>query len=298
MNIVFGSDPEFFAVYPKRGKFYALPPYYFRKYLGVKASDDPRHPVFKQYPGGAIVHEDGAAFEMSLPPSQDWEEIFEHINMTVRAFSDDVLSERKVCLPQLVALPSVGWEVKRWENEGEDFFMSTMFGCDRDYDAFNYSPRGVVMDASKHPFRYGGGHIHFSGFPGIEESPLQLVHSLAFTAGLAATAFSVNPEADKKRTYLYGKPGKFRVQKYGKLWNKFPHTDVGIEYRTPSNAWTSNKNMAKKVFDWARIGIEVLFSQKALEKLFDKMNKDVQRAIVSGNQNLATELLEAVNASI
>lgn len=297
---VFGTDPEFFAVYRKEGEPYALPPVFFRKYLGVKASNDPRHPVYlKLKDVGAILHEDGAAFEMSIRPSTKWEDLFDNVNYARTVFGEKVLSHfPSEVESHLQALPTVNWDVARWSNEGDDFYMATTFGCDPDYDAFHYDTEEHVVDATKHPYRYGGGHIHFSGIEGFSDAPLMAVHCLAFTAGLAGVAHSTNPKLDHLRTYLYGKPGKFRVQKYSGLWENIPFTDTGIEYRTLSNLWTSDKSIASQVFEWANIGIDVLFGKRLIKKLFKKLNGDVQKAIVKCDQTLAAQLLDTIKTHI
>jgi hypothetical protein len=304
-TLVYGTDPEFFAIYKRDGQTYALPPIYFRENLGVKASDHPRHPVFFSMKKGGIFgkwHEDGAAFELAISPQKSWEELFDSVTEAIRLMNERIISHISAstgeCEPSLVALPTVGWDVKRWMDAGMDFEMATRFGCDPDQNAFNTVARCEVEDASLHPYRYGGGHIHFSGIPGLADRPLPAVFSLAFTAGLAGVVSTSVPDLERMRTYLYGKAGKFRVQEYGKLFNGIPFTDKGIEYRTLSNSWTANKEAAKFIFEWAERGLTHLFQKNLIDELFKKLSKDVQTAILEYNQPLARELLAHIESKI
>ena len=296
--LLFGTDPEAFAVYMKDGKPFTLPPYYFRNYLGVKASNDPRHPVF--FDNGVFkFHEDGAAFEMAIKPSHNPRDLFDRIHDCADMAQEKILSKfPEDCLPILQFLPTVGFDVKRWEKEGADFFMSTQFGCDPDYDAFEFEKKAQVIDAGKHPHRYGGGHIHFSGSKLIEKDPLLAVQVCAVTAGCAAVAFSDVPELESERTFLYGRPGKFRIQNYGKKNPFGPAYATGIEYRTTSNRWCSDWNIAEKVFEFARMGIEELLPHKKVADIVKDVSEKAIDAILSANQKNAMEVLEYVQAEI
>ena len=300
-QIVFGADPEVFATYEGAdGTLYALPPVILRRDFGVRASKDPRHPVFIRS-AEWMAHEDGAAFEVAVKPSKDWREVFGRVRLAYEAIENRILSpiseSHGVCHPKLTVAPTIAWEISLWDGEDNDFFTTTRFGCDPDEDAFDYLAKCHVDDASKHPYRYGGGHIHLSGFDGIEENPLVLVHSLAFTVGLGAVVYSKQHDSDRDRTFRYGRPGKYRVQRYGKLFEDIPFTNIGIEYRPISNAWTADEEEASKLFELAQIGVDALFKDNAIEKLWH-LNTDVQRAIVDHDVPLATDLLNTVLAAI
>lgn len=290
--ILFGTDPESFAVYEKEGQLYALPPYFFRHYLGVPASDDKRHPVFFEENGWKL-HEDGAAFEMAIRPSFNPRDLFDTIQDCMKAAEERILrSFPEYCMPSLQFLPTVGFEVERWADEGDDFRMSTEFGCDPDFDAFNMEKKAAVIDAAKHPHRYSGGHIHFSGSKFIADDPQLAVRVLALTAGCAAVAYSDVPQLERDRTFLYGRPGKFRVQHYkGSSFGK--EYQVGIEYRTVSSRWASNWNIAKEVFEWGRIAVEEFLpdAEKA-EALVAELSGTATTAILEGDQETAMSVLE------
>lgn len=297
-KILYGTDPEKEAVYERDGELYALPPYFFRKYLGVQATDDPNHPVFLEGDGWK-VHEDGANFEFSIRPSHNPRDLFDTVKQAEKALEDNILKLfPEHCLPNVHSLPTVNWDVDRWQNEGEDFFMSTQFGCDPDEDVWDSEAEGSIMDASKFPFRFCGGHLHLSGSPKIAEDPHLAIRCMAYTAGLAAVAFSDVPRLERDRTFLYGKPGKFRVQNYG-VNNPFgPDYAAGIEYRTPSTRWTGVWEIAQKVLSWAEIGVKELLENGLGAELDEKLEKPAIRAILKADQESALELLEYIQERI
>lgn len=291
-GLVFGADPEFFAgKEDENGTLCVLPPVVLRTELGAEAEENGRHPIFKRY-GETVVHEDGAAFEMSTPPSADWKAIWQTLHDVRISFGNDVLSQYgEVCNPVLYALPAMHYQVQRWQFKGSEFQMATLFGCDADEDAFNMKAKCKVLDASQHPWRYAGGHIHASGIPEIEAEPLNAIKSMVLTAGLASTAYSDVPELEKERLFLYGRPGKFRVQHY-------PSGLVGIEYRTPSTRWTESLDLATKVFTWAEIGLKNLLQGGLLAELEPVIMEEAKTAISTVNQKKAMDLLGFIESKV
>lgn len=300
-TLVWGSDPEFFAGYKKDGEYFVLPPAFLRVYRDVPFVPDPKHPVFLDAFNdlGVIIMEDGVAFEETVIPDTNWKNLFDRIQIGKKLLSDKILSLFKDdCEPDVLSVPTINYDVKRWMSESPEFKMCLIFGCDRDYDAFNNNQAGRTTNALKHPFRYGGGHIHVSGSSAIKEEPILAIQSLALTAGLAAVAFSDTPDLDKSRTFLYGRPGKYRAQKYSGLFKDIPNTDFGVEYRTPSNRWTHSFEHAENVFKWAEIGIRNLLEQGLGLELIDKIGKDVCDSIVNCDQVKAKELLSYVETRL
>lgn len=300
-QLVFGSDPEFFAGYEKNGDHFVLPPAWFRVYGKINFMPDIKHPVFldamKKH--GVLIMEDGSAFEETVLPSTDWRELLERINIGRKLLSEYILSKfPNDCLPDVLTVPTINYEVDRWKKEKVEFQMCQIFGCDQDNDAWNSNKAGRTENALKHPFRYGGGHIHISGSKAIKEEPILAIQCLTISAGLAAVAFSDSPELDKTRTYLYGKPGKYREQEYKSLFNNMPDTDFGIEYRTPSNRWTNSFEHAEKLFKWVEIGIRSLLEDKLGLELIPKIGKDACNALVNCDQKTAMQLLNYVETRI
>lgn len=289
---VFGADPEYFAGYKNGdGDLCALPPVIFRTELGVPFTPHGTHPIFKKY-GDTIVHEDGAAFEMSTSPSSDWKVLWENLNNAKTLFAEEVLSQfPHDCVPELMSIPTIAWDIERWRGRGDDFDMAVRFGCDPDQDVYGTEVKDVIMDASEHPYRYGGGHIHVSGVDMIESHPLLAVRCMVLTAGLAATAYSDVPELESLRLFRYGKPGKFRVQHY-------PDGKVGIEYRTVSTSWTKSKALAQEIFTWATIGIQNLLQGGLLEEIASKFETEAAEAILACDQAKSRQILEFIEEKI
>jgi hypothetical protein len=300
-QLVYGSDPEFFAGQEIKGKTYVVPPAWFRVYGKVPYAPDIKHPVFldalKEH--GVLIMEDGAAFEETVIPSTDWKELFERINFGKKLLSEYILSRfPKDCLPEVQTIPTINYEVKRWMNESIEFQMCLIFGCDQDFDAWKRNAPGKVIDALKHKFRYGGGHIHISGSPAFKLDPILAIQCQTLSSGLAAVAFSDTPELDKSRTYLYGRPGKYRPQEYKGLFNNIPDTDFGIEYRTISNRWTNSLEHAGQIFKWAEIGVRNLLEEGLGLELIPTIGKEACDALVNCDQNKALELLAFVESKI
>ena len=290
-KLLFGTDPEFFAVEVADGEASVIPPVAFRLDRGVPVLENGTHPIFKKY-GDSIIHEDGVAFELSTPPSHDWRELWDRVHSIRESFGVDVLSHHSdFCLPQLFSLPTVNYQVNRWIDKGPEYFLCNLFGCDEDEDVYDTKAKHVVVDASRHPERYGGGHIHVSGLKEIEKSPLKAVRSMVLTAGLAATAYTDTPELDSRRVSLYGRPGKYRVQNY-------PDGTVGVEYRTPSNRWTENWSLADKIFTWAEIGMNNLLVGGLLNDIAKDVEKEAAKAISNFNQKDAKDILSLIESKL
>jgi len=128
-----------------------------------------------------------------------------------------------------------------------------------------------------------------SGHEVFRMAPVFAIKCLAVTAGLSAVGYSDMPEQDRKRSWKYGLPGKFRIQEY-------KNGEVGVEYRTPSNRWTGSFPLFQKVFE----GIEVAFRmfeepEKAME-FINLHEYDICRSIIEINQGVALDLLTQVKA--
>lgn len=302
-NLLFGADPEMFSVYKEEGteKLMALPPYYFRRVLGVPAKieeDNPRHPIFIENRNYTLI-EDGAAWEMTIPPSFSPAELFHSIQLCRKAGETKILSRfENECLPKFQFLPTVAFDVEnRWKNMGEDFKVATEFGCDPDEDAYNLQVPARIIDASKIPERYSGGHVHISGSKFIEDEPILAVKCLHLTAGLASIKYTDVRELEKMRTFLYGKPGKHRIQRYGN--NKFgKEYAVGIEYRTISSRWASNWRIAKEVFKWAEIGIRSLLERGLGLELLPELATPACDAILQADVEMSSTILEYIESKL
>ena len=95
------------------------------------------------------------------------------------------------------------------------------------------------------PERFGGGHIHMQAplndLAFFEDKYFHVARLMDILVGNTGIAIKRPNKhwlsAEKKRLKFYGKPGKIRLQEY-------PDGTKGIEYRTPSNFWITNPNVA------------------------------------------------------
>jgi hypothetical protein len=294
-KLLFGSDPELFASKKDSdGKDYVVPPVFFRNELGEPIKEfDRKHPTFQEIKINSNevikVIEDGAAFELTVPPRTNIMELIDLIH-TGYDKVEEIVSKHGY---NISIIPTINYNTEEYLNMGDDFLMCLLFGCDPDLDAFNTDKKQYEESALEHPYRYGGGHIHISGSEFIQRYPIPAVRLLALTVGNFVTANSPIPELEHLRTYRYGQPGKYRIQHYKKLYNNQPFTETGIEYRTPSNTWTKIKNMAEGVQFWAEIAIEkVLPNRKLGNKILKEMAENGVMAILETNQILAKRNLD------
>jgi len=304
-ELLFGTDPECAAVYEKNGVIYSYPPFGFRELLGVPVEHrNEKHPEFMKGDGWKII-EDGANFEFTIRPSHNPADLFAAVQDAKKVVESKILVNfPDYCLPELQFLPTVAWEVEKWNElialgivDEELFEMSTTFGCDPDEDEFDLEAKCKILDVKNHPERYCGGHLHVSGSSRIMEDHHLAVRCMVITAGLAAVAFSDVPDLEKRRTFHYGKPGRFRVQNYGD--NPFGDDyRVGIEYRTCSARWLSSWEIAGPVLHWAGIGIHGLLETSLGEELTKELVEEACPTILSADQGKAREILAYIETRL
>lgn len=296
-TLVFGSDPEVFAYYKKDEKPFVIPPAEFREKGLPIIIQNGKNPVF--YADNDIkIIEDGVAFEFTIRPSTNWRELYERIQHAKQILKDKIIPILDEAEEDVSCLPTINYEVDRWGKKSRSFQNCLIFGCDPDRDAFNPSDEGTIINARKHPFRYGGGHLQVSGVPEFKDDIFYAVKCMAIGAGIAYVAYSDVPELEKMRTYLYGKPGKFRPQRYEGLFEGIPNTNFGIEYRTPSNSWTNNVKQAEQVFEWLQISIFNLFLGGLGKEILKEYEEEIKRIIVEADQKSAQQFLTFIKSKI
>jgi hypothetical protein len=128
------------------------------------------------------------------------------------------------------------------------------FGCAPDFNAYTRSINTPEMDASRHPFRYAGGHIHiglsdtkylekadrYLKICSTEEGHLRTVKLFDLLVTIPTLLLDNGPGAVRRRA-KYGKAGCFRPTPYG------------IEYRTPSCWWLRSPMTVSLVYGLARL---------------------------------------------
>jgi hypothetical protein len=170
--------------------------------------------------------------------------------------------------------------------EEERIHQGFIFGCDPDLDAIVQEYRCQTIDVFTHLFRYGGGHIHVSGDDNLQKFINITVKLLAITAGNFCVANSPYPDAEKQRATTYGRPGRYRPQNY-------PDGSKGVEYRSPSNSWTSfSEEKIEELFDWINKAVYYLSNPDIGENIIKENLSDTISAITNADQNLAKSILE------
>jgi hypothetical protein len=288
MPLTFGSDPEFFASYEESGKEYCVPPIYFmRNGLNPVDISNPKHPIFVNTKNGLKIHMDGVAFEFTIPPVKKVSELKELIEQGLYELSILVGNFGY----KVSTKPTINFDVKKFFKQQDMLFQQcVIFGCDPDEDAFDYiNYKSMELNVEDHPYRYGGGHLHLSGDDIIKEYPIPAVRMLAMTVGNLCVSQSLFPELDKLRSFHYGKPGKYRIQKY-------PDGTTGIEYRTPSNSWlTLEEEKMNNVFNLAEKAIRILHDVPLARKYLKEYTQPTIKAITTTDKELAERILGEIN---
>jgi len=299
--VMFGSDPEFF-IGSKYEENELIPPAYFRILNGVSYYFDTndinkRHPIFFKK-DDVTIHEDGAALEMTIPPSTNIDDLFSSIEHGL-SFAEkvfDVYPEYGKISP----IPAMEYNYEFYNTFGEEMILANRAGCDPDRDIDNNN-KNESLDMTEHPWRYAGGHLHISTNnpdtvalisenDGFNLFTSDLIALFSTTVGLANIAFSKYPDLEVIRQFRFGKPGKWRYQVYAGGF-------VGVEYRTPSNSWITNWSLGKNLFLLMGTCLEIAFDRKKKERLL-KYREEARRTILSGDQVKARDLFSIVEKEL
>jgi len=217
LTITMGTDPEVFFVTGQPQN--VIPAAVVYRKVGYES------PI--NLPTGRIIA-DGAAMELQPEATLGVPEMLENLAALIR-WGDDVCtayaSETSRITrdgPNVAFWPEVPIDLD-WCKQDPDL---AVFGCDPDQSAWGEECRPATIDASKHPWRYAGCHIHLGvlGEPNYFRAEGQMhtnIKALDRTVGLASMVIADGN--DHRRRGIYGRPGIYRHQ---------PH---GMEYRTPSN---------------------------------------------------------------
>lgn len=283
-NLTFGTDPEVPAVYMKDGIWYVQPAPYFRLELGAEATKvKSKHPVhFDKY--GVKIIEDGVAFEFTTPETRDWETMYDGIQFGLAELSN-MLSEYD---HHISVLPTANYEISRFLDVDDEYKMCLIFGCDPDKDAILKNYVCEVIDALRHPYRYFGGHFQIGCMDARGRRLIQthyepFIKMCSIFIGNSVMARSKETELEQIRAKLYGQPGRYRIQPWG------------IEYRTPSNSWITNKHTMAKMFRGAEVAFRLLQSPKEGKAVIKEYLSDTVLALGSANPKLSQDILDAVS---
>lgn len=249
-GITLGSDPEMcFAIPVNRKSAVVSPALLEAEGILTNLDDDPtdtrtpeekcKHPFYLQTPE-YTWQMDGVAMELTY--KKPYGSVRELVSVFNKAQGDlrKLISKNPTYkgLPLvLTARPVVPIDLEMYTpylDDNEKIYQGFIFGCDPDEDAIMPDYVCQTVDVMTHPYRYFGGHIHVGHTdPDIQnvlrdrELIRPFVQLLACTVGVLCTTYSPYPKEETLRAQQYGRPGRFRPQKWG------------IEYRTPSVSWLS-----------------------------------------------------------
>jgi hypothetical protein len=270
-----GTDPEYGILNSKTNSVY--PPIALIKFDKINVQFNRTHPehwIFSRLNNPpTLLHMDGAALELAIKPEKTPEKLWINLQKGINLAINTILPFKNL---ELSFLPTLDWDVNEYtiEKYGEEFIYSNRFGCDPDFDAFSdvSNKEQNEEDAEKHPYRYFGGHIHLGVPTDLLDKSKEIPDILAIICsvfwGNLCTYNSKYYDAEKLRLYRYGKPGRFRPQ---------PH---GIEYRSPSNSWTTNYDTVKEIFNSAN-AILTAFDNENFGTNILNLSEDTRKAIES-----------------
>lgn len=171
----------------------------------------------EEYRAGFSLQEDNVMLEYNIPPAR-----------TCKAFTTNMQVARTMIKENLPDNHSYRVDQQWTFMPGQlRSKQAKTFGCSPDFDAYEGGqerqfPLAPIGDANT---RTCGGHIHIGGSFNCPDFVAALFADL-WLGVICATG----PRKQNVRTAWYGKPGIYRPKPYG------------IEYRTPDNFWTKDKN--------------------------------------------------------
>jgi hypothetical protein len=282
-RLTFGADPEVSAVYYKDNVMYVQPAPYFRLEMGAETEKSKsKHPVhFDRY--GISIIEDGVAFEFLIQPTRDYDDMFDSIQFGLAELSN-LLSKYD---HELSIQPTVNYEIERFLDKDDDYQMCLIFGCDPDKDAILKNYVCDVIDALRHPYRYFGGHFQIGcndprGRRLMQTHYEPFIKLCAIFIGNSVMARSNKTELEQIRAKLYGQPGRYRIQPWG------------IEYRTPSNSWITNRATMAKMFRGAQVAFNLLQKPKEGKAVIKNYLTETITALTTANAELSRDIVETV----
>lgn len=240
---VIGGDPEFF-ISDEKGVIRSADDFLPGKHkpLSVKARGEGQY---------SRLFFDGIQGEMAVHEQQCREYFAGNIEKCWRELYTRIPDDHKVILaPAAKIRKSV---LKNADPEAR------IFGCEPDFNAYTLSQNTPEMDASEHPYRYAGGHMHLGissqylntgaefDLAKTEEGHIRAIKFLDLMLTIPTMRLDNDP-GSKLRRSKYGKAGCFRPTPYG------------IEYRTPSCWWLKSPLLVSLSYGLARLAWTVLVS--------------------------------------
>jgi hypothetical protein len=300
----FGSDPEFFiyATNKQTACGYIpdiIPPASLITDFGVKFTLSNNNKRILLEDTNYRWIEDGAALELNYKkPFNDTKEFYQVTNDAISNIRYLLSSVNRNFILSKEVLGHFDIE-KYWKNRDKSFTDCVRFGCDPDVFPQLYLMTGFekenckIVDASKHEYRYAGGHIHIQNMSKNSDVYLNNLElaPIIFDFFIGTTNVLCNRdnrilEQEKARLKFYGRPGRIRIQQYSPRKN-------GIEYRPPSNQWLNSVYNINSILASVNIAASIIENDNASKffyKFQDKIN-DMWTALTTHNKILSLNIL-------
>ena len=222
--------------------------------------------------GKQYITEDGLAMEFTTEPGSPGDVVAS----MQKAIKAEWVMAKELGL-QVMACPTIWFDGSHLKNRPE----LRVLGCNPDLSIGASGPCRPAQDPRRINWRTSGGHIHLSVEVDFKHPSIATGIVLACDTflGLLDVAMA-NDHLAKHRREMYGQPGKYRIQKWG------------IEYRTPTAAWTVNSNLAMNMLTVAE-QIMNLTNRRTdwLGLLYPRYN-EVSDAILNCDRAAAVRLLQ------
>lgn len=242
-----GGDPEFFVADKKAGKILSASDFFPGKEKPIIITENLAGKMADTYPSKLFF--DGIQAEIAPTPTACREYLVDNYRACLKAAYDIVDKTSKMLMR-----PSVKVQRAVIDNAHPE---ARIFGCAPDFNAYTCGVNTCAMDASKHPFRYAGGHIHL-GVSSVylkkdspeyliaktEQGHLGTIKMLDLFVGVLSVLLDNSPASTRRRS-KYGKAGCFRPTPYG------------VEYRTMSCFWLKSPMLVSLMYGMARLAWNV-----------------------------------------
>ncbi len=248
--ILIGCDPELF-VKNGAGKY-------------ISAHDLLPGTKEKPYPvEHGAVQVDGVAAEFNIDPAKTVTSWLRNISSVMNTMEGMLPTDHK-----LARVPAVVFDPEYFATLPEDV---RALGCNMDYNAWTGQPN-PAPDGASTTMRTAAGHIHI-GFtenadprsPAHIQDCCEVAKQIDYYTGVPSLVWDNDP----RRRLLYGKAGCFRPKTYG------------LEYRSLSNRWLAQKQIAEWVYNSVYMAIHGMFKNSPrMTKKFGNM----AQMIIDGNQ--------------
>ena len=174
---------------------------------------------------GYLMQEDGTALEFNVPPVNNGIVFAQNVQYALTKLHTFLFKLNLVILPTSTAVFS--------KQILESYPQAMRLGCSPDYDAYKVAPRKSFQIDNLEEFRFAGGHIHMS-FTNKEKMPNEFIIRL-MDIYLGLPTLGIDKQGIRRK--FYGQAGLFRPTKY-------PDATTGVEYRTLSNFWIFDRELA------------------------------------------------------